>query len=249
MGVTKTVVCFGDSITRGQVSANYVSMLASSPHLQDFRFINRGVNSDLTLNLLRRVNRVVADQPDVVTILVGTNDLIATVRPYSAAYFTFLKSMYYMPNRGTSRRNLTQTIRRLKMHTHARIALCSIPILGEALESRPMDMVRFYNAAWREIAAQEKVDFLPVFERQSAWLLQNNGRNGRQYNGSAFYTAEYILRALFTGETLDQFSQRKGYRLLTDSVHMNTTGARLIFEVIEEYLLRIVRDESHKPGL
>ncbi len=34
----QTVVCFGDSITRGQISANYVNMLAGRPGLRDFHF-------------------------------------------------------------------------------------------------------------------------------------------------------------------------------------------------------------------
>ncbi len=233
----QTVVCFGDSITRGLISANYIRILARKPSLRGFRFLNAGVNSDLTLNLLRRVRSVALLRPDVVTILVGTNDAIATVRPFSAMYFTFFKGMFYQPDLDYSAANLTRIIRYLKEHTDARVALATIPPLGEALDSRPMELIRTYNKRWQQIARREDVELLPVFERLTEYLAGLGGAARRAYNGSTFLTFEFIGRHLFTGESFERFSQRKGFNLLTDGVHMNPTGARLIAEVIEAYLL------------
>jgi lysophospholipase L1-like esterase len=232
----QTVVCFGDSITRGQVSASYVDLLSADPTLRDFRFINAGVNSDLTLNLLRRVKRVAALKPDIVTILVGTNDLIATIRPYSALYFWLAKGMYYQPDLLYSTDNLTKVIHYLKQHTHAAIALASIPPLGEALDSRPMHLVRRYNAAWQKIVVDEKIDYLPVFESMTTRLAALNGNARRMYNGSVFLTAEFVARHLLAGESFERYSERKGFNLFTDGVHMNPRGAALIAEQIAGYL-------------
>jgi lysophospholipase L1-like esterase len=233
----QTVVCFGDSITRGQISANYIRILSNKPTLRDYRFINAGVNSDLTLNLLRRVSFVAALRPDIVTILIGTNDAIATVRPFSAIYFTIFKGMYYQPDLEYSSANLTRIIRHLKEHTGARVALASIPPLGEVLDSRPMELIRTYNTRWMQIAQREDVDFLPLFERQASYLASLGQAARRAYNGSTFLTMEFIARALLTAETFERFSQRKGFNMLTDGVHMNHVGSALIAEVIENYLL------------
>jgi lysophospholipase L1-like esterase len=219
----QTVVCFGDSITRGQVSASYVDLLSADPTLRDFRFINAGVNSDLTLNLLRRVKRVAALKPDIVTILVGTN-------------FWLAKGMYYQPDLLYSTDNLTKVIHYLKQHTHAAIALASIPPLGEALDSRPMHLVRRYNAAWQKIVVDEKIDYLPVFERMTTRLAALNGNARRMYNGSVFLTAEFVARHLLAGESFERYSERKGFNLFTDGVHMNPRGAALIAEQIAGYL-------------
>ena len=235
----QTVVCFGDSITRGQISANYIRILGSKPTLRGYRFINAGVNSDLTLNLLRRVRFVTALRPDIVTLLVGTNDAIATVRPFSAIYFSIFKGMYYQPDLDYSSANLTRIIRFLKEHTNARVALTSIPPLGEVLDSRPMELIRTYNTRWMQIARREDVDFLPLFERQTDYLAALGAAARRAYNGSTFLTAEFIARHLLTGETFERYSQRKGFNLLTDGVHMNHIGAGLIAEVLENYLLKL----------
>ena len=45
----------------------------------DFRFLNHGVNGDLAWNGLQRLDRVIAERPDFVTILIGTNDVNATL--------------------------------------------------------------------------------------------------------------------------------------------------------------------------
>lgn len=232
----QTVVCFGDSITRGQISANYVDMLAGWSGLRGFRFYNAGVNSDLTLNLLRRVKRVAARQPDYVVIMIGTNDVIATVRPFSAAFFFLVKGMLRPVNLTYSMNNLTKVIHYLRRNTNAQIALCSIPPLGEGLSSAPMQLVRLYNAALRKLAEREGAAYLPVFERQSAYLQSLNGSAGRVYNGSVFLTAEFVLRHLLLGETYERFSARKGFTLLTDGVHLNRKAAAMLALEIEKYL-------------
>jgi lysophospholipase L1-like esterase len=135
--------------------------------------------------------------------------------------------------------NLTRIIRYLKEHTGARVALASIPPLGEVLDSRPMELIRTYNTRWMQIARREDVDFLPLFERQASYLASLGQAARRAYNGSTFLTMEFIARALLTAETFERFSQRKGFNMLTDGVHMNHVGSGLIAEVIENYLLSL----------
>jgi hypothetical protein len=65
--VTIRVACLGDSITRAQVSVDYLDLLAqryaaSQPAL--FRF---DVNGDFAYNLLQRLNPVIASSPEVIT--------------------------------------------------------------------------------------------------------------------------------------------------------------------------------------
>jgi lysophospholipase L1-like esterase len=73
------VACLGDSITRGQVSADYVARLEQRFAARGFQFVNAGVNGNLAWNVLQRIGDVVDRKPDVVTLLVGTNDVNATV--------------------------------------------------------------------------------------------------------------------------------------------------------------------------
>ena len=75
----KTVVCFGASLTAGRVSFDYVELLNARPSLSGYRFVNHGVDGDLAWNGLQRLDKVIAGQPDAVSILIGTNDVNATM--------------------------------------------------------------------------------------------------------------------------------------------------------------------------
>jgi lysophospholipase L1-like esterase len=62
-----TVICLGDSITKGMVSYDWVREL--SRKMPEFRFLNHGINGDLAYNVLKRLEPVIAAKPDVVVIL------------------------------------------------------------------------------------------------------------------------------------------------------------------------------------
>ena len=57
------VVCAGDSITHGVVSANYVEILERRFAADGYEFVNVGINGHLAYNLLGRLDDVVACRP------------------------------------------------------------------------------------------------------------------------------------------------------------------------------------------
>src|SRR5512146_884118 len=125
----RTVVCLGDSITRGQISASFIDQLEQRLAGQGLRFINSGVNGDLAYNVLRRL--------DVVILMIGTNDIVATLRRSNTVISRVSKWLPRNPSLKWYRANLLEIVRRLKLETGAKIALASPPILGERLNSRP----------------------------------------------------------------------------------------------------------------
>lgn len=234
--MAKSVVFLGDSITQGQISANYVSLLGERFPSSQYRLINYGINNDTTYNLLRRLWLAVARRPDVVIIMIGTNDVIASLSPVKAAGYVFLKRLLTWPTLSGAYSNLGKIIRRIKDGTTARIALASIPVLGEDFSSRPMRRVVEYNKNLQVIARMESIAYLPVFERQREYLISRDEAARQAYSGSVLPTAQLALKLFFTGASFDSYSREMGYTLLTDGVHMNTTGAALIADVIGEYL-------------
>jgi len=84
----KKVACFGDSLTNGNVSYNWVQQL-SREMKHDFNFFNFGKDGDLAFNALQRVESVIAEQPDFIFVLLGTNDVNATMGSSQAdEYYT-----------------------------------------------------------------------------------------------------------------------------------------------------------------
>jgi lysophospholipase L1-like esterase len=237
------VVCFGDSITRGTISASYIEMLDRRLSPFGYQFYNAGVNGDLAHNLLERIQAVIHIHPDVVTLLVGTNDVIASLIHVEGWVLRLAKHLPRQPNIKVYQEDLTSLITVLKTRTRARIAVASIPPLGEDLDTISNLRVLVYNTFLERIVNEQQVDYLPVYERLLDYLLRVGELAeepiGEPYQGSWALTAELAVRRLLFRESFDRFSARVGYRLLTDGVHMNTTGAGLIADTIGEYLLSL----------
>src|SRR5262245_41482522 len=77
----KVVACVGASIVHGRVSYNFVDALERRLEAGGFQLVNAGVNGDLAYNARQRLDEVIACQPDFVIVLVGTNDVLATMSP------------------------------------------------------------------------------------------------------------------------------------------------------------------------
>jgi len=235
-----TVVCCGDSITYGQISDNYVELLSEHMGLCAFHFINAGVNNDLTYNLLLRLDDVIAHQPRIVTVLIGTNDILATLSRQKSQAYRMVKHLPRQPDLDWSLANLTEIVRRLKKETSALVGLASIPVLGEDLNDLPNLDVKAYNSGVKAMAAEEGVGYLPIFERQVEYLMANSDSpTGRPLGNHTLLTVELLASRLITGESFASFSYRKGYKLLTDGVHMGPQGAALIASEIREYLEKV----------
>src|SRR6185312_6168835 len=124
------VVCVGDSITRGQVSVDYVELLRRRRHAVPTTFVNAGVNYDLAFSVLNRLDGVVSHRPDVVCVLVGTNDANATLGASNRRLVTLLKRPPARPTAERYQEDLTAIARELKARTSARIGLLSLPVIG-----------------------------------------------------------------------------------------------------------------------
>jgi len=232
----QTVVCFGDSITRGQVSANYVEMLEEYLGTEEYTLVNCGVNNDFSYNLLQRVDQVIALEPQVVTILIGTNDVIATLADFSLDVGLLIKGLPQLPDLEWYRANVVEIVERLKAGTHIQIGLASIPILGEDLDSLPNQRVKEYNHILMEIAGREQVRYIPVFERQAEAIMTTRSGRGRAFEGDLQLSVELLASRFLRKESYDSISQREGFTLLTDGVHMNNQGAEIIAHEIEAFI-------------
>ena len=231
--MARIVVCYGDSITRGLISASYVAVLKRRMGQANLRFLNSGVNNDVTFNLLRRIHPLIEVQPDFITVLVGTNDVIASLSPYGALFYYALKRLPRWPTLEWSLASLRRVIAHLRRETRAVIGLCSIPPLGENLNTLPNQRVRAYNSALQEIANTNGLAYVPVFEHLVAHLPHSDGR---EFTASVNLLGELMLRRYVFKEPFERFSRSKGFSLLTDGVHLNESAAGLVAEEIEGFL-------------
>jgi len=238
----KTVVCFGASLTAGTVSFNYLDLLVSRPSLAGFQFINHGVNGDLAWNGLERLDRVIAERPDFVTILIGTNDVNATMSERNRLRYQAFNHLPTEPTLTWYECNLGTIVQRLKQETHARLALLSLAVIGEDLEHEANRKVALYNEAVRRVAQEEKTAYLPLHERMVAYLREHAAERPQlpprlEYRDGLHNTGN-ALALHATGLSWDEVSRRNGLLLTTDCLHLNSVGAGMIADLIEAWLIR-----------
>lgn len=145
-GTSRLVACLGDSITQGQVSANYVKLLERRWEPKGVRFVNAGVNGDLAFNVAQRLDPVIAQRPDVVTLLVGTNDVNSQFDDAWRARYRKEQKLPVDPTQAWYTEQVDQILRRVSSETDARVAVLTIAPLGENLDSRMNRLVDAFNA-------------------------------------------------------------------------------------------------------
>ncbi len=238
MTVTRRrVVCLGDSITRGQLSVDYLAMLSGRKSLAEFEFTNAGVNGELTENVLRRLDAVIELQPEMVTVLIGSNDVNASMSTKNSRRAMRMNKLTAPPTIEGFGDNVAAIVDRLAAETSARIGLFSLPVLGEDVGSESVRRTRRYSETLEQIAATRGVAYLPLNERQIAHLTEGGFSPGTPYRDGIALMAGGAFQHFVLRRPLDEISRRRGLELTTDLLHQNTKGATMIADLAEAFVL------------
>ncbi len=232
------VVCIGASIVRGLFGVSFVPILTRRMSREGFRFVNAGVGGQTAGDVLARLEGIVAQQPDCAVILVGTNDVTAALYPrLSKISLARLNGRSRQsPSAESYRQNMVRIVKLLGERTAARIALVSLPVLGEALASQHNEYVRAYNAILNEIASHEDIAYIPAHEAQEKYLKSARPEGGLPFEPGRMLGLKLLWRHYLLRQSLDDISARNGYLLLTDGMHLNTRGAAIIADQVEAFL-------------
>jgi lysophospholipase L1-like esterase len=232
----KVCACLGASIVHGRVSFDWVSMLGRWLAPDGFVFVNAGVNGDLAYNARQRIGDVIACRPDFVVVLVGTNDVLATLSPRHEANYRRMKTLPARPTREWYRENLAGIVDSLHRETQARVGLCSLPVIGEDLGSRTNRTATSYSDVIKDVAAAAGAGYLPVHEAMVDALRASGGGHGRAYEGETWPMVTAAVRRYTLGYGFDEIGEQNGYHLLTEGVHLSSRGAGIVADEVEKFL-------------
>jgi lysophospholipase L1-like esterase len=232
----KSVLFLGASITQGMIGSSYVKILKRKLGTRQYNFINLGVGGYESYNVIKKLDKAVKSSPDYVILLVGTNDVLSSLDPGLAKLTRKLKKIPHEPSLFHYRNNITNIIQRLKADSEARIAIASLPVLGENLDSLENMTIAEYNNELKSIAGHLDVDYLPVYERQNDFLNKKIGGRGKDYIKSSKLVFSSLLLHYLLFRSHDAISRRNGYLLLTDGIHQSSLGAKYIADEIEGFI-------------
>ena len=234
-GNKQLVVALGDSITHAKVSGDYVQLLDKQYSSQQLTFINAGINSRLAFNALEVIDSVVACDPSVVTILIGTNDVLATASRDRMNKYMDKWQLPQTPNFEFYKTSVSQIIDTLKTKTSARIAIFSIPLIGETPDSKMNKTVAQYNGFIKELAMQRDVTYLPLNEHMWQYVNAHDGLN-EVCDLDAGLMEKAIAKHYVLGQSWDEVSAQNNLHLLTDCVHLNDRAAEMVANLAGDFI-------------
>lgn len=232
----KTLVCFGDSNTHGNVSYNWVSDLGR--FFPDLQVLNAGINSDLTFSLLQRIDDVIACQPDFITILAGTNDVSSTMSEQLNNSFKQIgripKDM--VPDFELFKKNYQEIVRRLKQETKAKIALMSLPVMSEDLHHEANKKADKYSAYIKQLANEQQIVYLPLREKEKDYLLANPQVLKHTFEETFKLLIFSVINHYILGKDWDYTSRKHGYQLTPDNIHLNSISGGMIRDLVKDFI-------------
>jgi lysophospholipase L1-like esterase len=235
------VACLGSSTTAAKGTFNWIKELESRPQNSTFSFLNFGVGGDLSYNALLRLPVVNAAEPDIVIILIGSNDVLALVSEKVRRFFTFSKRLPQMPSPEWFRENLLLIVQNLKNETAAKIGLISLPPIGEDAPSKnPFQQeinlrCKQYSEIIKEISQSENTGYMPMYERLHEQIVALPGKAFTSFNFLAFYR-DYLFREFILGYSFDKIAEMNGWRFHIDGVHLNTRGGMILTNLVQDFL-------------
>ncbi|WP_068182569.1 GDSL-type esterase/lipase family protein [Mycobacterium sp. UM_CSW] len=239
---SETVACLGSSTTASRGTYKWIDELEKRPGNNRFRFVNLGVGGDLSVNAVRRLDRVIARRPDRVIVLIGSNDIMASVFPNFRRFVRMWKGLREEPIPARFEENLAVIVRRLQRETSARVALSSLAPVGEAPGSRHPVQARLnalfatYNGIIRETAARESTDYIPFYEAFQERLTEAaTTKPFTRFSFASLYR-DYLWREMVLRQSFDEIARRNGWQFHIDGIHLNTNGGRILTEAVQRFL-------------
>ncbi|MHA1727205.1 MAG: SGNH/GDSL hydrolase family protein [Promethearchaeota archaeon] len=237
----KVVVFIGDSITRGNYGVNYIKILMERLNYSEYEFINAGINGDLTVNVLKRLDEIIQCKPDFVILLIGSNDVNGSQSSKWAKVYELTKNVPKDPLFWTEERfkeDLGKIIRKLMEEIRALIAIGSIPPIGECPNTPSFEDSKRYSRIIENLAADFNVNYLPLNETITTQIQENPTQPNFPYEKLSSVSMLKFLFLHCMGRSWEKISKMNGLQFLTDNLHLNKAGATVVADLVEKFLLQ-----------
>ena len=229
------VVCCGDSITHGHIGYDWVSSLRDKDDSKIY--INAGINADLTWNLNQRLDDIIKHNPDYITILIGTNDAIGS-QPVKLIqdYFIQTKNLPQVPSIEWFEEQIEIFVDKIKKNTSAKIAITTLPWLGEQGDASIISVIKNHNKIIKRIALKYNLSILDLFSKFKEQISSSNSvpyttSELRRLRGLRAVILHYVF-----GWSWTKIGEKYKLQLLCDHIHLNEKGGNLMEQLAKEFL-------------
>ncbi len=232
----KIVACIGDSLTHGNVGQSWVDYLRLE--FKDTIFLNEGINANTSWQVLQRLEPILECKPDVVILMIGTNDALGSFDVNSGLRYKRNNKLPEVPTFDKYKEYLPKIIDRLSVSS--KVAICTLPPVGENKESKVNHHVNQFNDFIKIVSKEKNINLLQVSD--SLW----SDIDSRTYPSEIDYNPKSIplLRRIFGGlfhhylfkKSWNDIAEAKGQWILFDQIHLNERGAYIVFNLVKSFI-------------
>jgi len=238
----ETIACLGSSTTASRGTYSWIDELEKRPQNSCFRFANFGVGGDLSFHTVGVLDRVITLRPARVIILIGANDIMASVFPNFRRFVRVFKRLSAEPSPARFEENLNFIVHKLQRGANTRIGLSSLAPLGEdpnsrhPVQARLNELVATYNGIIRDVALTGRTDYIPFWESfQDQLVHAGTAKPFTHFSFASFYR-DYLFREMILRHSFDQISRTNGWQFHIDGIHLNTRGGRILTVAVQQFL-------------
>jgi lysophospholipase L1-like esterase len=154
------IIFLGDSLTWGKYGGDFVAEVAA--RLPNHTIINEGQGGNTVLNLLNRLDDILAQEPDGVFVMVGGNDAISYTQPGTRRYY---EQVQKVPNGIVTPEQFTAAYRDLLTRLHLAHVLAWVGLAPSEYNPEVAAAMRQYNELAAEVARSLNVPVLDLMAR------------------------------------------------------------------------------------
>jgi len=224
--VTMRIAFLGASLIKGSISAPLPPRVVARLGRDDIQILNAGVNGDLAWNVARRTSAVVAWKPDVVFILAGSNDVLASLTDGRARLYRLWKKLPQAPDSRFTRDSLNATFDAVRTVPH--VIVGTLPPLGEDLDSIACVRVRETNEVIARAANERGWSVADIYPAIAARI----GPGGRPLPSRDHLVLSAALQRRILRRSYESIARTHGFRALSDGIHLTEGSGDVAADVI-----------------
>ena len=235
----RVIACIGDSLTHGNIGDCWVDSLRRE-YPKD-TFLNEGINGNVVWQVHQRIKPILDCKPDIVLLMIGSNDAMASFDKDSGKRYKSNNKLPEVPTFTSYQKLLLELIN--SFSDASKIALCTIPPIGENKDSAINKHVKKYNEFIELTAKNKNIILLPV----SKLLWDDLSLRTYPFKSDYDPNPNPIFRRIYGGlvhhyifkKSWDDVAKSKGQWLLFDQIHLGERGAKIVFNIAKKYISSI----------
>ena len=234
----RIIACIGDSLTHGNIGQSWVDYLR-----QEFPndvFLNEGINGNTAWQVIQRLDPILQCKPDLIILMIGTNDALGSFDINSGLRYKKNNELPEVPTLEKYKEHLNELIE--KIGIQSKIAICTLPPIGENVNSEVNQHVNLFNDYIKLIANQKKLSLLPVSDALWSDIQSRTYPLKLEYNPKARLIMRRILGGIFHHylfkKSWNDISRAKGQWILFDQIHLNERGAEIVYKLAKDFITK-----------